>query len=298
MNLSLNWLREFIAVSRDDVDLLVDTLNGLGIEVSDVHHVGGVPGVVTARVVRIERHPDAAKVIRVWVDKGDGVEHHVWCGASNFAAGDVVPLATLGTAMPDGRTIESRGILGIPSDGMLCSPRELGVGGDDSGILVLPADTPLGVPYGEVTGLVDDVVFDVDVTRNRPDAFGHVGVGRDLAAKLGLPFTPQRSRLPALGSPADATVEIVAGERCGRFTLTVLSGIHVGPERAVDGCPARRRGPAPDQQRGRRQQLRDARAQPAEPRLRPRHLGRGRDSCPRGRGRRAAHDARRDDPPA
>ncbi len=184
---------------------------------------------MTARVVRIERHPDAAKVIRVWVDKGDGVEHHVWCGASNFAAGDVVPLATLGTTMPDGRTIESRGILGIPSDGMLCSPRELGVGGDDSGILVLPADTSLGVPYGEVTGLVDDVVFDVDVTRNRPDAFGHVGVGRDLAAKLGLPFTTQRSRLPALGSPADATVEIVAGERCGRFTLTVLSGIDVGP---------------------------------------------------------------------
>ncbi len=228
MNISLNWLREYVALP-DDVDLLVDTLNGLGIEVSDVQHVGGVAGVVTARVVRIERHPDAAKVIRVWVDRGDGVEHHVWCGASNFAPGDVVPLATLGTTMPDGRTIESRGILGIPSDGMLCSPRELGVGGDDSGILVLPADTPLGVPYGDVTGLVDDVVVDVDVTRNRPDAFGHVGVARDLAAKLGLPFTPPRSTLPVLGAPADATVEIVAGDRCGRFTLTVLSGIHVGP---------------------------------------------------------------------
>ncbi len=177
----------------------------------------------------MERHPDAAKVIRVWVDQGDGVEHHVWCGASNFSPGDVVPLATVGTAMPDGRTIGSRGILGIPSDGMLCSPRELGVGGDHSGILVLPADTPLGVPYGEVTGLVDDVVFDIDVTRNRPDAFGHVGVARDLAAKLGLPFTPPRPTLPALGDPVDATVEIVAGERCGRFTLTVLSGIVVGP---------------------------------------------------------------------
>ena len=228
MKLSLNWLREYAPLPHD-VDLLVDTLNGLGIEVSDVEHVGDVAGVVTARVVRIERHPDAAKVIRVWVDQGDGVEHHVWCGASNFSPGDVVPLATVGTAMPDGRTIGSRGILGIPSDGMLCSPRELGVGGDHSGILVLPADTPVGVPYGDVSGLVEDVVIDVDVTRNRPDAFGHVGVGRDLAAKLGLPFTPPRSALASLGDPAAATVEIDAGDRCGRFTLTVLSGIVVGP---------------------------------------------------------------------
>jgi phenylalanyl-tRNA synthetase beta chain len=231
MKLSLNWLRDYVPLP-DDVDRLVETLNGLGIEVGDVDHVGGVPGVVTARVVRMERHPDAATVIRVWVDRGDGVEHHVWCGASNFSPGDVVPLATVGTAMPDGRTIGSRGILGIPSDGMLCSPRELGVGGDHSGILVLPADTALGVPYGEVSGLVDDVVFDVDVTRNRPDAFGHVGVARDLAAKLQLPFTAPRPTLPALGNPAEATVEIVAGERCGRFTLTVLSGIVIGPSAA------------------------------------------------------------------
>ncbi|HEY5875256.1 MAG TPA: phenylalanine--tRNA ligase beta subunit-related protein, partial [Ilumatobacteraceae bacterium] len=228
MKLSLNWLRDY-APFPDDDQLIADTLNGLGIEVSDVHHVGGVSGVVTARVVRIERHPDAAKVIRVWVDKGDGVEHHVWCGASNFEPGDVVPLATVGTAMPDGRTIGSRGILGIPSDGMLCSAHELGLGSDHSGILVLPSDAPLGVPYGDVTGLVDDVVFDVDVTRNRPDAFGHVGVARDLAAKLGLSFTPPRPASPPVGSPADATVEIGAGERCGRFTLTVLSGIVVAP---------------------------------------------------------------------
>ena len=228
MQVSSSWLREYVPLPND-VELIAETLIGLGLEVSDTIHVGGVPGVVTARVVRMERHPDAAKVIRVWIDQGDGVEHHVWCGASNFSPGDVVPLATVGTVMPDGRTIGSRGILGIRSDGMLCSPRELDVGGDDSGILVLPADTPLGVPYGEVTGLVDDVVFDIDVTRNRPDAFGHVGVARDLAAKLGLPFTPPRPTLPALGDPADATVEIVAGERCGRFTLTVLSGIVVGP---------------------------------------------------------------------
>ena len=228
MNLSRNWLSDYTPLPTD-VEVLVATLNGLGIEVADTRHVGGVAGVVTARVVRMERHPDAAKVIRVWVDTGDGLERHVWCGASNFAPGDVVPLATLGTTMPDGRTIGPRGILGIPSEGMLCSAHELGLGSDHSGILVLAPDVPLGVPYGDVAGLVDDLVIDVDVTRNRPDAFGHVGVARDLAAKLGLPFTPPRPAAPVAGDPATASVEIVAGQRCGRFTLTILSGIEVAP---------------------------------------------------------------------
>jgi phenylalanyl-tRNA synthetase beta chain len=228
MNVSLDWLREYVLIGSD-VESIAATLSGLGMAVEDVAHVGGIPGVVTARVLRLERHPDAAKVIRVWVDRGDGVEHHVWCGASNFSPGDVVPLATVGTAMPDGRTIGSRGILGIASDGMLCSARELGLGSDHSGILVLPADAPLGVPYGEVTGLVDDVVLDVDVTRNRPDAWGHVGIARDLAAKLRLPFTPPRPPAPAVGAPAEATVEIVDGDRCGRFTLTIISGVTVAP---------------------------------------------------------------------
>jgi phenylalanyl-tRNA synthetase beta chain len=228
VNVSLNWLREYVPIG-DDVEAIAAALSGLGMAVEDIARVGGIRGVVTARVLRVERHPDADKVIRVWVDRGDGVEHHVWCGASNFSPGDVVPLATVGTAMSDGRTIGSRGILGIASDGMLCSARELGLGSDHSGILVLPAESPLGVPYGQVIGLVDDVVLDVDVTRNRPDAWGHIGIARDLAAKLHLPFTPPRPPTPPLGEPVDATVEIVAGDRCGRFTLTTISGVTVAP---------------------------------------------------------------------
>ena len=185
MRILLSWLREYVDCG-DDLDELADTLAMLGLPVEDVIQTGGVPGVVTARVVRTESHPDAAKIQRVWVDAGDGRERHVWCGAFNFAAGDVVPLATLGTAMPDGRTITRRGILGIDSDGMLCSARELGLGDDHTGILVLPADLPLGVPYGEALGRRDDVVLDIDVTRNRPDCQSYVGIARDLAAKRGV----------------------------------------------------------------------------------------------------------------
>jgi phenylalanyl-tRNA synthetase beta chain len=232
MKLLLSWLREYVALPADaDLDRLADTLAMLGLPVEEVVRVGGVPGVVTARVVRTEQHPDARNTQRVWVDTGDGSEHHVWCGAFNFAAGDVVPLATLGTMMPDGRTIARRGILGIDSEGMLCSARELGLGDDHAGILVLPADAPLGVPYGAVTGLRDDVVLDVDVTRNRPDCWSYVGVARDLAAKLGLAFTPP---VPSAPQPVDGdaprtTVEILDGDRCGRFTSTVLTGVAIGP---------------------------------------------------------------------
>jgi phenylalanyl-tRNA synthetase beta chain len=232
MKLLLSWLREYVALPEPvDLDALSDTLAMLGLPVEELVRVGGVPGVVTARVVRTEQPPDATKTQRVWVDTGDGAERHVWCGAFNFAPGDIVPLATLGTSMPDGRTIAKRGILGIDSEGMLCSARELGLGDDHTGILVLPAGSPLGVPYGDVTGLRDDVIVDVDVTRNRPDCWSYVGVARDLAAKLGLAFTPPTPPPPAVveSDAPRTTVEIVDGDRCGRFTSTVLTGVAVGP---------------------------------------------------------------------
>ena len=229
MKVLLSWLNDY-APFGDDVDALEAALNQIGLAVDAVERVGAsVPGVVTAAVVRTERHPDAAKVHRVFVDAGDGHERHVWCGAFNMQAGDIVPLATPGTTMPDGRTIEARPILGIQSEGMLCSARELGLGDDHSGIIILPTGTPLGLPYGEALGLAKDVVFDLDLTRNRPDCWGHLGVARDLAAHLGLPFTRPASSLGETGARRAAPVEIVDGDRCGRFTSTVLSGISVGP---------------------------------------------------------------------
>ncbi len=230
MKILVSWLGEYVELLGVELDVLSETLAGLGLPVEEVVRTGSVPGVVTARVERTERHPDAAKVQRVWVSTGDGPPRHVWCGAFNFQPGDIVPLAVTGTEMPDGRTITRRGILGIDSDGMLCSARELGLGDDHSGIYVLPADSPLGVPYGEVLGLREETVLDLEVDRNRPDAWCYVGVARDLAAKLDRPFTPPAPAPPApSGTAPVTTVEIVDGDRCARFTSTVLSGVHVGP---------------------------------------------------------------------
>jgi phenylalanyl-tRNA synthetase beta chain len=229
MKIVHSWLNE-LAPFGDDVDLIAATMTDLGLAVEEVLHVGNtVDGVVTARVVRTERHPDAAKVHRVFVDAGDGRERHVWCGAFNMQAGDIVPLATPGTAMPDGRVIEPKPILGVQSDGMLCSARELGLGDDHAGIVILPAGTPLGKPYGEALGLTQETVYDLDVTRNLPDCFGYLGVARQVAARLHLPLTADTGTAAASsGAPSrQATVELVDGDRCARFTSTVISGVQV-----------------------------------------------------------------------
>ncbi len=227
MKIVHSWLNDLVPVG-DDIDAVADIITNLGLAVESVERVGGsVVGVITAKVLRTERHPEAAKVHRVFVDAGDGVERHVWCGAFNMRAGDVIPLATPGTRMPDGRAIEPKPILGISSDGMLCSASELGLGNDHSGILILPVDTPLGLPYGEALGLGEEIVYDLDVLRNRPDCYGHLGVARDVAAKLGTSVLASPV-LPALSQPTlSATVELVAGDRCPRFTSTVMSGVTV-----------------------------------------------------------------------
>lgn len=226
-----SWLADFLDLPEDSAQV-AHLLSDLGLAVESVQRVGGsVPGVVTARVLRTERHPDAAKVHRVFVDAGDGVERHVWCGAFNMQPGDIVPLALPGTHMPDGRVIEPKPILGIRSDGMLCSARELDLGVDHSGILIMDPNLALGVPYGEALGLREQIVYDLDVLRNRPEAFGHVGVARDLAARLRTMCTFEPSRLPSAASGLEerlsAPVEILDGARCARFTTVVLSGVHI-----------------------------------------------------------------------
>lgn len=240
MKILLSWLNDYgdlgDPADPDAVQRVADTLTSLGLEVDSITAVGEtVPGVITARVVRLVQHPDASKVQRVYVDAGDGVERHVWCGAFNMAEGDIVPLATLGTTMPNGMTIERRGILGIDSEGMLCSAHELGLGDDHAGIRILPPDVSLGRPYGEALGVRPDVLIDVDVTRNRPDCWGYVGIARDVAAKLGVEFRPPTPTLSVTGDERVAPVDIVDGDRCARFTSTVISGIEVAPSAAWMG---------------------------------------------------------------
>ena len=228
MKVLLSILRELADIPHD-VDAVSDALNSLGLAVETVDVVGTpVAGVVTARINRMEKHPDAAKVTRCFVDAGDGEERHVWCGATNMTPGDVVPLATIGTTMPNGMTISRRGILGIDSEGMLCSEVELGISDESAGLLILPSDTPLGVSPFEVLGIEHDVVFDLDLTRNRADCWGHAGVARDLAAHFGVPYRGPRVDVGVLGAAQSMPVQISAPLQCGLFSIAYVSGITVG----------------------------------------------------------------------
>ena len=231
MKILHSWLNEF-ADFGTDVDAIAASLTKLGLAVESVEQVGlPVKGVVVAKVLRTESHPDAAKVHRVYVDAGDGVEKHVWCGAFNMKPGDLIPLATLGTNMPDGRVISQRGILGIDSEGMLCSGTELGITADATGIMILPTHLELGADVFSALGIDQDVVFDLDVTRNRPDCTGYLGVARDLAAHLKIPLKltakPQERATWTNGKKIDVGVDIRADDRCGRFGVTVMSGVVV-----------------------------------------------------------------------
>jgi len=213
-----------------DPDAVALALNSLGLAVEEMTVVGApVPGVVTARILRMEKHPDAAKVTRCFVDAGDGQERHVWCGATNMKEGDIVPLATLGTTMPNGMEIARRGILGIDSEGMLCSEVELGMSDESSGLLILPSDVQLGVSPFDALGIEHDVVFDLDLTRNRADCWGHLGVARDLAAHFGVELRGPRLNVGSHGSATSLPVVIDAPDNCGSFSLSYLSNVVVGP---------------------------------------------------------------------
>lgn len=227
MKILNSWLNDFGAFGTDK-EKLSAAMTNLGLAVESVETVGTpVKGVVVARVLRTQRHPDAAKVHRVYVDAGDGVELHVWCGAFNMKPGDLIPLATLGTNMPDGRVITPRGILGIESQGMLCSSIELGLGSDSDGILILPNNLKLGADVFSALKVSSDAVFDLDVTRNRPDCNGYLGVARDLGANLGIKVVAPAGDKAKKGAVRSLKVSITDKQRCARYNLTVMSGVVV-----------------------------------------------------------------------
>src|SRR5688500_8639727 len=184
MKVLLSWLREYAPFEGDPV-VLGQELSDLGLAVEETDVIGeGLDGIVVAKVLETRAHPNADKVHLVDVDLGDGEALQIVCGAFNMQAGDLVPLATLGTTMPGGMEIARRKMRGEWSNGMLCSARELGIGDDHAGIWILPSDllrhSAPGAPIKEALGLESDVLYDLEVNPNRPDAMSIVGVARDL----------------------------------------------------------------------------------------------------------------------
>jgi phenylalanyl-tRNA synthetase beta chain len=218
---------------------LADRFSGAGIAVDGIEEYGaGTASIVVAQVKRIEPHPKRDKLRLVTVDRG-GVEQRVVCGAPNVPdPGGLVCFAPLGTVLPAvGMTLTPREIGGVVSEGMICSDREMGLceeGKEDHGILILPpGPCAPGTPLREALPAVHDWIYELDLTPNRPDALGHVGLAREAAALLGLPFTPPAPDAPArIGEGAVdklVSVTIEDTERCPHYGAAMVLDVHVGP---------------------------------------------------------------------
>ncbi|MGH9083245.1 MAG: phenylalanine--tRNA ligase beta subunit-related protein, partial [Acidimicrobiales bacterium] len=234
MRVPLSWLRDFAPFPADDPAALVASLDDLGLVVEAVERVGeGLGGVVVARVAGVDPIEGADRIRLVTAEAGDGPVEVV-CGAYNFAPGDLVPLAPAGTVLPGGVEIRRRTMKGVVSNGMLCSGRELGLSDDGEGLLLLTEveGARPGQPVAELLGVTPDVVFDVAVEGNRPDAWSVTGVARDLAGRLGLPFAlPDPPPAPDLGTPVTklATLAVEDPDLCPRMVVAVLDGVRVRP---------------------------------------------------------------------
>ena len=229
MRIPLNWLNDYLNPPLTDTAAIAVALTNAGLEVEGITRVApGLETVVTGKILSTERHPNAVRLRICMTDVGQAEPLQIVTGATNVEAGDIIPVALVGSNLPGGLEIKASKLRGVDSFGMYCSKKELGLPPDIDGVHVFPADTPIGVPAAGILG-VGDVVLEIAVTANRPDALSIVGVARELAAAgLAALKQPERAELPQ--APASqAKVTLADPELCPRYAGQVLEGLTVGP---------------------------------------------------------------------
>lgn len=246
MKISYKWLKDY--VNTDLKPSETETiLSSIGLEVEAMEEVeqlpGSLEGVVVGKVVECSKHPDADKLSLTKVDAGGEELLQIVCGAPNVAAGQKVLVATVGTTLTfsNGEQVKIKRakIRGIESSGMICAEDELGIGTSHEGIMVLPAETPVGTTAKDFLKLESDTLFEIGLTPNRVDAASHIGVARDLAAYLRLNGKNTRLAVPpvdgfsALKRSSDNTkpieIKVLATEDAPRYSGITFDNITIAP---------------------------------------------------------------------
>ncbi|MCL2845856.1 MAG: phenylalanine--tRNA ligase subunit beta, partial [Chitinivibrionia bacterium] len=247
MKISLNWIKDFVSIPEIDPKEAAVKFTMAACEVEGVEETGGfLKNIVAVKVAGVKPHPDAENLRLVEIDAGATstssatVKNEVVCGAPNVEVGKIVPYAKLGTKFPNGFTIEPKKIRGVESCGMLCSQKELGLGDDDKGLLILPPETKIGASIAEIYEIESDIIFDIDnkSITHRPDLWGHYGIAREMGLIFGNPLKnkydkawedkiiSEKCRDARLASPV--SVEVKENTCCKAYYGLSLDGITVG----------------------------------------------------------------------
>ena len=246
MKVTLNWLKQYVDFNWSPEELS-ERLTMLGLEVEGVQKLGGeFDGIVVAQVITKDKHPNADKLTLCRVHDGQG-ERQIVCGAQNFKPGDKVPLIRPGASLPlkpgekEPFTIKAGRIRGVESQGMMCSPSELGLSDDAQGLLILREDAKVGQPFAEYLGRSGgDVVYDLEITPNRPDLNSVIGIAREIAALTRNPLRIPETAIaggplalvgaePGTAIDQHVAVRIEDPDLCPRYMARIVRGVKVGP---------------------------------------------------------------------
>ncbi|WPJ96338.1 phenylalanine--tRNA ligase subunit beta [Coraliomargarita algicola] len=237
MKISYNWLKNYIDLDpiQHSPEVLAEVLPLLGFDIEEYEKLGPpqLNNVVVGQVLEYIQHPDADRLRCCKVSTGnEGEVHDIVCGAKNFKQGDKVMVALPGAVLPGDFKIKASKLRGQPSAGMMCSAKELQIGQDHDGIMILDGDTALGTPLNDLY-TDGDTVFDLEITPNRVDVLSHIGVARELAAKFGLdvnyPEVKASTENESHGEPLISSVDVSASEVCPHYTAMCIKGVKVGP---------------------------------------------------------------------
>ena len=226
MKISLSWLRDYLRTEKTASEI-AQILTDAGLEVGAIESTGvAIPKVVAAQILEAVQHPNADRLSVCKVDDGSGTPRQIVCGAKNFKVGDKVPLAQPGAVMPGDFKIKVGKLRGVESEGMMCSSKELGLGEGADGLLILSPDATIGTPLSEL--FPAEEVFEIEITPNRPDWLGHLGVAREVAAfgcgelietSAELPVPKRAPSVATISAPSAATF----------YSIRRIEGVKVGP---------------------------------------------------------------------